>query len=344
MPITVKKIPFGDFEALQHIVQDNRSDIVQLGRGRMTGTMTHLALGPLALSTGSFSHAVRARGVLGPTQMMLAMLTESRGPAVNRGGTIGVGDLEVTAPGEERFIRFADQTSFLVAVAEPDALAAHLASEPGALDRLWRFRVAVLSDHGSAQTSVNKLRQLIDRLSEVGPMLSDDAAEFFQSNLLDLLTAPISAAVPYHGARVVAPDRLVREVDQYLIEAGSRPVTVTELLDVFRVSRRSLHRAFHDVLGIAPVTFNRNRRLGHVHSALKAGGPHTLISLVAAEHGFLQHGKFTQEYKRLFGELPSDTLRKALHRSHFVQIGVTIWLVPLLKRFSATTVLLDQLV
>jgi AraC family ethanolamine operon transcriptional activator len=175
-------------------------------------------------------------------------------------------------------------------------------------------------------------------------MLSDDAAEFFQSNLLDLLTAPISAAVPYHGARVVAPDRLVREVDQYLIEAGSRPVTVTELLDVFRVSRRSLHRAFHDVLGIAPVTFNRNRRLGHVHSALKAGGPHTLISLVAAEHGFLQHGKFTQEYKRLFGELPSDTLRKALHRSHFVQIGVTIWLVPLLKRFSATTVLLDQLV
>ena len=64
------------------------------------------------------------------------------------------------------------------------------------------------------------------------------------------------------------PRQLVQEVDRYLQAAGNRPVHVSELCGHFAVSRRTLHRAFHDVLGIAPITFLRRKRLNDVHTIL----------------------------------------------------------------------------
>ena len=48
---------------------------------------------------------------------------------------------------------------------------------------------------------------------------------------------------------------LVRNVEHYLDAAGSRPVHISEICAEFNVSRRSLHRAFYDMLGLGPVTF-----------------------------------------------------------------------------------------
>jgi transcriptional regulator GlxA family with amidase domain len=79
------------------------------------------------------------------------------------------------------------------------------------------------------------------------------------------------------------------------------------------VSRRTIHRAFHDVMGIGAITFLRNKRLGDVHSALLRDG-HVLVRDIAKQHGFLQPGKFTQEYRRLFGERPSETVSRAHRR------------------------------
>lgn len=55
--------------------------------------------------------------------------------------------------------------------------------------------------------------------------------------------------------------RLVRDVEDYLRTAGTRPVHVSEICTELRLSRRSLHRAFHEVFGVGPVTFLRYKRL-----------------------------------------------------------------------------------
>jgi len=80
MPITVTQLDFTDFEALQDIVQNTRAEVVQLSRGRMSGTMTHLTLDPhLGISTGNFSKSMRARGVLSESRWTLAMMLASNG-------------------------------------------------------------------------------------------------------------------------------------------------------------------------------------------------------------------------------------------------------------------------
>ena len=75
------------------------------------------------------------------------------------------------------------------------------------------------------------------------------------------------------------------------------------------MSRRSLHRAFHEVFGIGPVTFLRHKRLCAIHSILRDSTPGTTtVTEIAIQQGFSELGRFSQYYRAMFGENPSQTL------------------------------------
>jgi AraC family ethanolamine operon transcriptional activator len=90
---------------------------------------------------------------------------------------------------------------------------------------------------------------------------------------------------------------------------GPRPIHISELCSHLKVSRRSLHRAFSEALGIGPMAFLRRSRLTSIHSILKRADPATVkVGDVATEYGFTELGRFAFHYKRLFGEHPHKTL------------------------------------
>src|SRR5262249_33263868 len=88
-----------------------------------------------------------------------------------------------------------------------------------------------------------------------------------------------------------------------------RPLHISELCSRLGISRRSLHRAFHEIFGIGPVTFLRQKRLCAVRSMLKTSSPaSTTVSEVAMRQGFVELGRFSHDYRIMFGEYPSQTL------------------------------------
>jgi AraC family ethanolamine operon transcriptional activator len=77
------------------------------------------------------------------------------------------------------------------------------------------------------------------------------------------------------------------------------------------VSRRTLQYSFQEVLGINPVRFLRAMRLNGVRRDLKSGSrPAASVQDIAARWGFWHLGHFVTDYKRMFGELPSETARR----------------------------------
>jgi AraC family ethanolamine operon transcriptional activator len=87
---------------------------------------------------------------------------------------------------------------------------------------------------------------------------------------------------------------------------------MTELMSALRVSRRTLHRAFDEVLKIPPMTYLRHRRLCEARILLKEGaGQDITVADVAFKKGFSDFGRFSGYYRSLFGESPSETLRSA---------------------------------
>lgn len=100
-------------------------------------------------------------------------------------------------------------------------------------------------------------------------------------------------------------------MEHYIEAVGIRPVHISEICAQFEVSRRSLHRAFDEVLGMGPVTFLRYKRLCRIHSVLRGSSPaQTTVTEVAMQQGFIELGRFAHYYHALFGEHPSETLRR----------------------------------
>ena len=64
-------------------------------------------------------------------------------------------------------------------------------------------------------------------------------------------------------------------------------------------------------LGMTPHRYLWLRRMHQARRALAlADAATTTVTTIATDHGFWELGRFAGEYSRIFGELPSATLRR----------------------------------
>jgi len=106
-------------------------------------------------------------------------------------------------------------------------------------------------------------------------------------------------------------DRAIKKIKEFLTEFPDVPPTIADLCEVAQVSERTLEYAFQERYEMTPTTYLRFYRLNGVHKALRAEEPaSTTVTKVATDWGFWHFGHFTSNYRKLFGQLPSDTLKK----------------------------------
>lgn len=80
------------------------------------------------------------------------------------------------------------------------------------------------------------------------------------------------------------------------------------------LSERTLQYSFGTILDVSPHTYLRYMRLNGVRAELMQPDSNNLtITRVANHWHFLHMGRFSRDYQLMFGELPSATLRRALH-------------------------------
>ena len=139
---------------------------------------------------------------------------------------------------------------------------------------------------------------------------SERAADFLQRSIIESFIVGLTSTLPPASARSYTGARLVSETEDYVDAAGERPVHIPELCNALKVSRRSLHRAFTDTLGIGPAAYLRRRRLSAIRSILSRCDAQTIsIGDLAFEYGFPETGRFAAYYRAHFGETPSETFR-----------------------------------
>jgi AraC family transcriptional regulator, ethanolamine operon transcriptional activator len=112
-----------------------------------------------------------------------------------------------------------------------------------------------------------------------------------------------------------SPIRRQRGLDralEFLRDADLSVLTVPGLCGESGVSQRTLEYAFLDTYGMTPLAFLRRRRFHAVRRQLTlapVGG--LTITQAAYSQGFYQLGRFTAEYRQLFGERPLETLQRS---------------------------------
>jgi AraC family ethanolamine operon transcriptional activator len=104
-------------------------------------------------------------------------------------------------------------------------------------------------------------------------------------------------------------ERLVRRAEEYMRAHLGNPLSVLHLCRELNVSKRTLHYAFQEVRGLSPMAYFKVSRLNAVRQELKAPpAGTTTVQEIAQRWGFWHTGEFAAAYRRLFGELPSQTL------------------------------------
>lgn len=117
----------------------------------------------------------------------------------------------------------------------------------------------------------------------------------------------------YHARRRVY--QLVKTAREYIdacLQIGNIP-SIVEICAQLGVSERTLQYAFKRDMQLSPVTYLRILRLNKARATLlSVTSADTTVTHIAMMWGFLHLGKFSRDYRRMFGELPSETLARTI--------------------------------
>ena len=105
--------------------------------------------------------------------------------------------------------------------------------------------------------------------------------------------------------------RVIARFEDFLAMRRHEPVYMAEICAALGVSERTLRTCCHEHLGTSPVRYLWLRRMHLARRALLRADPAaTTVTGIATDHGFWELGRFSVEYRALFGETPSATLRR----------------------------------
>jgi AraC family ethanolamine operon transcriptional activator len=146
------------------------------------------------------------------------------------------------------------------------------------------------------------------------PPVSAGVAAAFEKTLLSMAAWTVCAASeagkPPGRMSMTHRARLFRRACEMIDARLADRLTMQELCSMLGVSRRTLENVFLETVGSSPYQYVRMLRLNVIRRELLAEENHAVpIGDIAAKYGIWHLSRFAQDYRRLFGHLPSHGRR-----------------------------------
>lgn len=289
----------------------------QLKPGFFTGSLAEICHGATQLFIERTSHVLRQVCVVPSGHVWFGLpCSAAGGPSIN-GEPIQAGNVVLHKGGQQFELLTPDNLDFWGVVVREDDLmrrAREMDCESWLEDRLGCsiMRTGPADIQVALQTCTALLRTRPEIRASQHPALDLSLSE----STLDMLFALFASTMPPERERKAIRLRhgLVERADEYVRAHSDRLVTISELCGELGVSRRALQNCFQEILGLNPHAYIRAVSLNAVRSQLRnLQSPYTSIQDAAAAFGFWHMSQFAQDYRQLFGERPSDTLRRRQH-------------------------------
>jgi AraC-like DNA-binding protein len=177
-----------------------------------------------------------------------------------------------------------------------------------------QFEPSLALDHGYGRSLARHVRAAVEDLEEAEPLLGGaiSRASFEQFVITALLVShPHNYSAELRRPEKRPAPRNVRRAVDYIEANLTAPVTLEDVVRAAGVSGRVLFRHFRNATGVSPMAYVRNARFQRVRDALRRARADERIVDIAALWGFDHMGRFAVEYRRRFGEKPSETLSSA---------------------------------
>ena len=304
-----------DVEELADATRPWNTRITQLSPGPFRGVRESVRVGNLVLYREYFNRGTLMRGCSPPGYCMIGTST-NLGPGANWCGQIlGAHRFACVVHDTELEFTTPDESTHVVMLIPERRMRRLLERRTVASNTIDGHSVTVDPRHGNQ--FVRLFGRAMDRHLAQPELLRNPFVEnVYEEQILDTLAHCLNGNAA--GESRCTPGRRWQIFSSALehLDATEKPVSMAEWSRAVGVCERTMEYAFKATIGVTPRSFTRNRQLQGTHRELIAAipGSGATVTEIASRWGFTELGRYSVEYRRLFGQRPRDTMNMARRR------------------------------
>ena len=283
----------------------------QIDKGPFWGKTEILYDSALTFTRRTINCTILERG-RAPSNLRGFTLHSTNNKFIRSGVSFSAGDISVSCSGDA-FITFIRSGCVYHSLMVNDQFAKKLLSE-----REWTIYQQINAKNRSVivrnSLEYTNIAALLDNtLDDLanGSLVDTQlkAIGHIQQKLLKNLVLMIDTAV-VEKPRSNATHRLLYKASKVVLDTRIKAITVEDLASRVNTSRRNLEHVFQSTLGISPKQFILSVRMNRVRKDL-LHKVNVSTAGIAKHYGISHLGHFSNAYKALFNELPSETRGRA---------------------------------
>lgn len=314
------RVEIARIEDLSDAVYGAGLEAMQMSRAPVTGSLAFAVRDGITYSSGNLEGRVALRGPL--SESMITLGVGLRIPPGSRHWlkNVASGDFGVFLPGDEHDALYAPGALYAAVTLDAERLEA-IAARAGLVIDARTLGGTGIRERCVSARGLAHLRAGFERAHAGGPMSPWHVAALGRS-LLDAAVALLGRTPPTSVGRDNSSGhaRVVARARAYVLENLDAPISIDAIAAAAVTSRRTLHRAFVEVLGETPWTYVRKLRLHRIRRDLASEAELACaVAVVANRWGIGELGRMSGWYRELFGELPSETLARQRWLLHMAE-------------------------
>lgn len=319
--ISTEIVGLADFDpnALSHVVTGAEFEHRRLPGGGSSINLLQCCLPHSVINRGVYSPAVLVNGTFAPTAITIGTMLQQKEQTILNGSNVRMGTVQFYSEKSEMCYRAWPNATWLAFVISRERLAQFCIDHFEEIPELPKAGITTIEPESqrSGDQFIDRLRDLDHSLRFLGSL--PNAArlgESVENDLLARIATLISGRSVMRRAndrsRLRKCDEILRDTMKLIEEDPSDMLDLRSMSQATGLSPRTLQRTFQAEYGLCPQEWLRVERLNRVRTDLLNPKPQTSVTQTATRWGFFHFGRFSQYYRELFRERPSDTLARSL--------------------------------
>jgi AraC family ethanolamine operon transcriptional activator len=307
---------YRDFDAFTHDVRDVDCVMMLQNPKRRLWSVSHVNLPGVHVQLGRLGSGNIVEGQSWPHGYLIYLpLTDGCAYTAN-GAVFGRDSFMILEPGSEFHLSTRDAHDWCT-IFVPTVLLArggdHIEPSSGSERMTCRVTRPNRQIAKQFEAFVDQIMSAAGNCPQLG---ATQAARFAAAEAVSIVSSivgePQTGKPDQEGRPRIPRQDIIDRCGELLEERGGERVPVGDLAAAAEVSERTLRTAFNEYYGVGPVRYLQTRQLHRVYRELRARDPASKsVSDVLVDQGVWEFGRFASRYRLLFGELPSETLRRA---------------------------------
>lgn len=283
-------------------------EAIQMAGPHVRGSLAFAARDGIVFSSGLIRGNVMIRGKLAADALTLAILLRAGPGSRFWFNEVGNGDVGIVLAGAECDFLCSSNSFYVAATLSPGQLRKEATRQGLTMHRNLMCKTGL----HSTPLEQPALTWLTEHLATIhgGGTGTEGRKAAIGAKLFRTILTHYAEQVPSSDKQVnsTISAQTVRKALNYITDNLTHRIGIDALAEVVGTSRRSLYRAFSEVLNDTPQSYVRRLRLHRIRRELIVNSQTTIFA--AAHHwGAGQDlGRLSRSYRNLFGENPSSTL------------------------------------